>query len=93
MTEHPTTIRLPAATRQALVDEAARRGMKPATLAVKLIEDGLGPRRSNKAAVDCLNRTIETLDRLLPEGGTAFENGICDAVWHLADAVAAMLPA
>ena len=42
MTDTPTTIRLPAATRQALVTEAAKRGMKPATLAVWLVQQGLG---------------------------------------------------
>lgn len=91
MTDTPTTIRLPGGRRQALADEAAKRGMKPATLAVKLIEDGLVAAPRPGTAVGCLNRAVETLDSLLPEGGTAFENGIVNAVGHLADAVAAML--
>ena len=91
MADAPTTLRLSADTRAALAAEAARRGMKPATLAVYLIEQGLHGMRSNATANEQLAHANALLDNLLPEGGTHFENQIVGAVGRLADAIAAML--
>lgn len=67
MTDTPTTIRLPAATRQALADEASRRGMKPATLAVHFIEQGLGKQQR----ADGIRELLHAADNALYGGGGA----------------------